>query len=139
MIHLFTHNDLDGLGCGILAKIAFGAEKIEVHYNSVARINSQVERYFESMKDEQKKEDFLLITDLSVNDSNSKKVDKLVKEGGKAQFIDHHKTALHLNEFDWALVKVRYDDGRLTSATSLFYDYLMEQNLLTPIKVLKNL
>ena len=44
LIHLYTHNDLDGLGCGILAKIAF-AEEIEVHYNSVARLNPQVERF----------------------------------------------------------------------------------------------
>ena len=129
MIHLFTHNDLDGLGCGILAKLTFG-EKVEVHYNSVARLNSQVERYFEVTKQNQQKEDFLLITDLTVNEANSKRIDQFVKEGGKAQFIDHHKTALHLNEFDWAKVVVSYDDGKLTSATSLFYDYLMStQNI----------
>ena len=124
MIHLYTHNDLDGLGCGILAKMAFG-EEVEVHYNSVARLNSQVERYFEITKKNQQKEDLLLITDLTVNEANSKRIDQFVKEGGKAKFIDHHKTALHLNEFDWATVVVSYDDGKLTSATSLFYDYLM--------------
>ena len=124
MIHLYTHNDLDGLGCGILAKIAFG-EEVEVHYNSVARLNSQVERYFEITKKNQQKEDLLLITDLTVNEANSKRIDQFVKEGGKAKFIDHHKTALHLNEFVWATVVVNYDDGKLTSATSLFYDYLM--------------
>ncbi len=123
MIHLYTHNDLDGLGCGILAKIAFG-EEVEVHYNSVARLNSQVERYFEITKPNQQKEDMLLITDLTVNDANCKRIDQFVKSGSKAQFIDHHKTALHLNEFDWAKVTVSYEDGRLTSATSLFYDYL---------------
>jgi uncharacterized protein len=123
LIHLYTHNDLDGLGCGILAKIAFG-EEVEVHYNSVARLNSQVERYFEITKPNQQKEDMLLITDLTVNDANSKRIDQFVKAGSKAQFIDHHKTALHLNKFDWAKVTVSYEDGRLTSATSLFYDYL---------------
>jgi uncharacterized protein len=131
LIHLYTHNDLDGLGSGILAKIAFG-DGVEIHYNSVARINSQVERYFETMKDNQIKEDLLLITDLSVNEANSKRIEKFVKEGGKAQFIDHHKTALHLNEFNWAMVKVKYDDGRMTSATSLFYDYLLQNNMITP-------
>ena len=44
LIDLYTHNDLDGLGCGILAKLAFG-EEIEVHYNSVACLNPQVERF----------------------------------------------------------------------------------------------
>lgn len=131
MIHLYTHNDLDGLGCGILAKIAF-SEKVEVHYNSVARINSQVERFFELTKQNQMKENTILITDLSVNEANSKRIEQFVQEGGKAQFIDHHKTALHLNEYSWAKVTVEYDDGRLTSATSLFYDFLLENHCLTP-------
>ena len=61
-----------------------------------------------------------------MNEANSKRIDKFVNAGGKAQFIDHHKTALHLNEYNWATVMVQYDDGRLTSATSLFYDYLLQ-------------
>ncbi|KAA9025741.1 DHH family phosphoesterase [Niallia endozanthoxylica] len=130
MIHLYTHNDLDGLGCGILAKIAFG-EEVEVHYNSVARINSQVERFFELTKSNQVNENTIWITDLSVNEANSKRIEQFVQEGGKAQFIDHHKTALHLNEYSWAKVTVEYDDGRLTSATSLFYDYLLENKWVT--------
>lgn len=130
MIHLYTHNDLDGLGCGILAKIAFG-EGVEVHYNSVARLNSQVERYFDMTKSNQLKEDTLFITDLTVNEANSKRIEQFVKEGGKAQFIDHHKTALHLNDYSWAKVTVEYEDGRLTSATSLFYDYLLNNQSIT--------
>ncbi len=136
MIHLFTHNDLDGLGCGILAKITFG-EGVEVHYNSVARFNSQVERYFEVTKKSQQKEDFLLMTDLTVNEANSRRIDEFVKEGGQAQFIDHHKTALHLNEFDWATVVVSYENGKLTSATSLFYDYLMTNQHLSSSPVVE--
>ena len=130
LIHLYTHNDLDGLGCGILAKLAFG-EEIEVHYNSVARLNPQVERFLEAAKHDNGKKDVLWITDLTVNEANSKKIDQFVKAGGKAQFLDHHKTALNLNEYSWARVLVAYDDGKLTSATSLFYDYLLENNSIT--------
>jgi len=125
LIHLYTHNDLDGLGCGILAKLAF-AEEIEVHYNSVARLNPQVERFLEGIKNNEDKNDVLWITDLTVNEANSKKINQFVKTGGKAQFLDHHKTALHLNDYSWAKVLVSYDDGKLTSATTLFYDYLLE-------------
>ncbi|WP_428908526.1 DHH family phosphoesterase [Niallia sp. Krafla_26] len=131
MIHLYTHNDLDGLGCGILAKLALG-EEVEVHYNSVARLNPQVERFLEWTKnDEDKKNDVLWITDLTVNEANSKKIEQFVKNGGKAQFLDHHKTALHLNQYSWAKVLVSYDDGKLTSATTLFYDYLLEQEFIS--------
>ncbi len=130
LIHLYTHNDLDGLGCGILAKLAFG-EEIEVHYNSVARLNPQVERFLENAKHGDGERDVLWITDLTVNEANSKKIDGFVKSGGKAQFLDHHKTGLHLNEYSWAKVVVSYDDGKLTSATTLFYDYLLENNWIT--------
>ncbi len=126
MIHLFTHNDLDGVGCGILAKLAF-KEKVKVHYNSVGSLNYQVADFMEEATPQHQ----IYITDLSVNEDNAKKLDYFVKQqGGKVQFIDHHKTAIHLNEFKWAAVTVKYEDGRLTSATSLFYEYLLEENLI---------
>ncbi|WP_204414231.1 DHH family phosphoesterase [Bacillus tianshenii] len=125
MIHLFTHNDLDGVGCGILAKIAF-QEKVEVHYNSVGSLNYQVANYLEHAIPN----NTIYITDLSVHEENAKKLDSLNKAGGKVQFIDHHKTALTLNDYDWAFVQVEYEDGRLTSATSLFYEYLQNHQLL---------
>lgn len=133
MNYLYTHNDLDGLGCGILAKIAFG-EKVEVYYNSVARLNTQVERFFEIIKQKGNQNANLWITDLTVNEANSKKIDQFILDGGNAQFIDHHKTALHLNQYDWAKVLVQYEDGRFTSATSLFYDYLLEKNYIQSTK-----
>ncbi|WP_417900263.1 oligoribonuclease [Bacillus haimaensis] len=125
MIHLFTHNDLDGVGCGILAKIAF-KEKVDVHYNSVGSLNYQVANYLEHAIPN----DTIYITDLSVHEENAKKLDSLNKAGGKIQFIDHHKTALFLNEYDWGFVQVEYEDGRLTSATSLFFEYLQKHQLL---------
>lgn len=127
MIHLFTHNDLDGVGCGILAKLAF-KEKVKVHYNSVGSLNYQVADFMEEATPRHQ----IYITDLSVNEENAKKLDYFVKQQeGSVQFIDHHKTALHLNEYDWASVTVEYEDGRLTSATSLFYEYLLEKGLIT--------
>jgi oligoribonuclease NrnB/cAMP/cGMP phosphodiesterase (DHH superfamily) len=127
LIHLFTHNDLDGVGCGILAKLAF-KEKVKVHYNSVGSLNYQVADFMEEATPQHQ----IYITDLSVNEDNAKKLDHFVKElGGKVQFIDHHKTAIHLNGYNWAAVTVEYEDGRLTSATSLFYDYLLEKELIT--------
>ncbi|KMJ59541.1 oligoribonuclease [Bacillus sp. LL01] len=127
MIHLFTHNDLDGVGCGILAKLAF-KEKVKVHYNSVGSLNYQVADFMEEATPQHQ----IYITDLSVNEENAQKLDYFVKQlGGKVQFIDHHKTALHLNEYDWAAVTVEYEDGRLTSATSLFYEHLLDNELIS--------
>ncbi|WP_243354951.1 DHH family phosphoesterase [Bacillus litorisediminis] len=131
MYKLFTHNDLDGVGCGIVAKIAFG-DQVDVRYNSVMGLDFQVERFLEKKKGKKQKEDFLIITDLSINEENTKALDEYVSEGGMARLIDHHKTALHFNDYSWGLVKVEYEDGRLTSATSLLYEYLVEHGLIQP-------
>lgn len=129
MYRLFTHNDLDGVACGILFKLAFG-ERADIRYNSVSGLNLQVERYFGRMNDRMKKEDFLFITDLSVNENIAEKINEFVLAGGKAKLIDHHKTALHFNDYTWGDVRVEDANGSLTSAASLVYKYLVsEQHL----------
>ncbi len=50
MYHLYSHNDLDGVGCGILAKVAFG-ERVEVRYNSVTGLDMQVGRFWNGQKE----------------------------------------------------------------------------------------
>ncbi|WP_332633394.1 DHH family phosphoesterase [Halalkalibacter flavus] len=125
MYRLYTHNDLDGVGCGILARLAFGSN-VDVRYNSVQGLDFQIERFLE--KD--RLDDVLLITDLSVHSDNEKKLDEFVKKGGSVTLLDHHKTALHFNEYSWGSVTVEYEDGRLAAATSLFYEFLVEQGFL---------
>ncbi|MGO4886848.1 DHH family phosphoesterase [Anaerobacillus sp. MEB173] len=125
MYRLYSHNDLDGVGCGIVAKLAFGDE-IDIRYNSVSGLDFQIERFLET----ENVTDTLFITDLSVNESNEKRLSEFAKKGGKVKLIDHHKTALHLNNHDWGAVQVEYSDGRLASATSLFYEYLEQHSLI---------
>ncbi|WP_281248913.1 DHH family phosphoesterase [Bacillus alkalicellulosilyticus] len=125
MYRLFSHNDLDGVGCGIVAKIAFG-ENVEIRYNSVSSLDYQVERFLEKGR----KEDSAFITDLSVHEKVEKRIDQHVQDGWNITLIDHHKTALHFNNHEWGHVKVEYEDGRLCSATSLFYEHLIEHSLL---------
>lgn len=127
MYLLYTHNDLDGVGCGVVARCAFGG-KVEIRYNSVEGLNLQVERFLEKSK----KKSFLFITDLSVNEANEHGLDEFVKSGGRVKLIDHHKTALHFNKYSWGSVQVEYENGKLASATSLFYEYLIQNGLLLP-------
>lgn len=127
MYKLLSHNDLDGIGCGIVAKMAFG-DDVKVRYNSVQILDREVEKFLESgdLATE------LIITDLSVNEENEKRLEEFRKAGGKAVLIDHHKTALHLNEYEWGRVQVEEEEGRLASATSLLYRYLIDEGLLEP-------
>lgn len=129
MYKLLSHNDLDGVSCGILAKIAFGSE-VKVRYNSVSGLDREVEWFLEN--DDQ--ETSLLITDLSVNEENEKRLESFYQDGGKVQLLDHHKTALHLNEHKWGHVVVENEKGKLTSATSLLYEYLVDKQLMKPTK-----
>lgn len=125
MYTLLTHNDLDGIGCGILAKLAFGND-VHVRYNSVSRLDKEVEKFLEKGERDQ----FLIITDLSVNEENEKKLEAYYQDGGKVQLLDHHKTALHFNDYDWGKVIVEQEDGKLASATSLLYEYLADNGYL---------
>ncbi|MGG0670575.1 oligoribonuclease [Lederbergia citrisecunda] len=127
MYKLLSHNDLDGVGCGILAKIAFG-KQVRVRYNSVSGLDREVEWFLEN----EDKETFLFITDLSVNEENENRIEAFYQDGGKIQLMDHHKTALHFNEYKWGHVVVEDDEGKLTSATSLFYEYLVTHQLIEP-------
>ncbi|MED3550813.1 oligoribonuclease [Cytobacillus praedii] len=127
MYKLLSHNDLDGVGCGILAKLAFGND-VKVRYNSISALNREVEWFLEN----DEKETFLMITDLSVNEENEKRLESFYQDKGKVQLIDHHKTSLSLNEYEWGHVVVEDEEGKLTSATSLLYDYLIKHQHLNP-------
>ena len=37
----------------------------------------------------------------------------IVQEGGKVQLIDHHKTALHFNDYSWGHVVVEDERGEI--------------------------
>lgn len=127
---LLSHNDLDGVGCGIVAKLAWG-EEAEVRYNSIGGLNFQVARFLKKPQKNTK----LFITDLSVNKENEEALEKYFQKNGKVELIDHHRSAEHFNKYKWADVTVQYEDGRLASATSLLYEELKSRGEIdaTPI------
>ena len=125
MYKLLSHTDLDGVGCGILAKLAF-QKNVKVRYNSISSLNREIEFFLE----QDHPDTFLFITDLSPNEENEQRLNDYFQDKGNIQLIDHHKTALHLNEYQWGYVLVEDEEGYLTSATSLFYDYLVAHEML---------
>ncbi|WP_165763917.1 DHH family phosphoesterase [Halalkalibacter urbisdiaboli] len=125
MYRLYTHNDLDGVSCGILGRLAFGRE-IDIRYNSVQGLDLQIARVLER----DLSEDELWITDLSVNKENEARLDAFYQNQGKITLLDHHKTALHFNDYKWGQITVEYEDGRLAAATSLYYEHLLERGFI---------
>lgn len=116
MIKLFTHTDLDGVSCEILGKIAF-EEDINVVRCNYGDINAKVEEFINGDEEYDK----LFITDISVNKEIA---DKLLSVSDKVILLDHHKTALWLNEYPYALVQVEDEAVGKMCGAYLFYEYL---------------
>ena len=116
MIKLFTHTDLDGVGCEILGKLVF-KENINIERCHYGNIDSEVEEFLKDVN----KYDKVFITDISVN---KEVADKLNNISDKVVLLDHHKTALWLNEYLYALVQVEDESVGKMCGTYLFYEYL---------------
>ena len=120
MIKLFTHTDLDGVGCEILGKLVF-KENIDIERCGYGNIDSKVEEFLTDIN----KYDKVFITDISVN---KKVADKLNNISDKVVLLDHHKTALWLNEYPYALVQVEDESIGKLCGTYLFYEYLKKNH-----------
>ena len=116
MIKLFTHIDLDGVGCAILAKLAFGKE-VNISYCNYDDINESVLDY---LNNNDNSLSYIYITDICVNED----IARLLDERGGVCLLDHHPTALELNKYAWCKVMVEDLNGVKTSGTKMFYHWL---------------
>lgn len=126
-IKLFTHTDLDGVGCHITFKAMFPYAKIDTDFCDYNNINDRVSEFI-TREDDISKYDFVYITDLSVNKEVADKINELYRQGIlNIALLDHHETALWLNDYDWALVKVKDKINKSsfekTSGTRMVLDY----------------
>lgn len=117
MLKLITHNDLDGVGCGIIASYILG-NGIDISYCS----NHQVDKVFSDTLSSGEYE-MIILTDVSINKENAEKV----KESDmNVLLLDHHPTALWLNEYPFAKVFIEDTDGTKTCGTQLFASFLYQ-------------
>ena len=116
MIKLFTHTDLDGVGCAILAKLASG-EEVDISYCNYDDINENVMNYLDHNDDSLS---YIYITDIRVNEE----VAELLDKRGGVVLLDHHPIALGLNKYPWCKVMVEDLNGVKTSGTKMFYHWL---------------
>ena len=121
LIKLFTHTDLDGVGCAILAKLAFGDNVSITYCNNSNALEDEL------LTNDLSSYDYVFITDLSFTQQC------MLYENlslSKFMLIDHHKTAEWLNDYDFATVRVKYKN-KLTCGTELFYNYLVKHDLIS--------
>jgi len=121
-IKLFTHTDLDGVGCAILGRYMF-KESIDIEYCDYGNVNDKINTFLDS--GDYKNYIQIFITDLSVNEEVANKLHSIHE---KVKLLDHHKTALWLNKYDWVLVEEIDDELNLkTSGTYMFYKYTCKE------------
>ena len=120
MIKLFTHTDLDGISCEILGRLAF-REDISIDRCNYGNVDSKVEKFLKDAN----KYDKIFITDISVN---KEVADELNNISNKVVLLDHHKTALWLNDYPYALVQVEDESVGKLCGTYLFYEHLKKNH-----------
>lgn len=120
---LFTHTDLDGIGCSVLAKLAFGAENVAVDYCDYDNINTKVEAYFDSGIT-----DDCHITDIRIDESLADRIDT---SNRNYLLFDHHPQALDLDKFCWCNVGLEDEQTHeQTSGTEIYYRWLIDNQYL---------
>lgn len=125
MIKLFTHVDLDGVGCAVLAKLAF-ADEIEIEYCNYDEIDKKVEEYVDYSWDQQ-----CHITDISISNELANKITENMIFGERFYLFDHHPTALELNKYHWCNVRVENNFTHIkTSGTEMYYEWLVSKKYL---------
>ena len=125
-IKLFTHTDLDGIGCAVLAYLAFGAENVDVEYCDYKDVDDKVAKFIDQEMFDPKY-DKVFITDISISKELAYETHHTASSIDIMLF-DHHATAEHLNKYIWATVRVTSPStGIKTSGTKLFYQHLLLQ------------
>lgn len=80
MTYLFTHNDLDGVGCAVIARLAFPTD-LSIKYCSYKSINDDINAFLDTAPEDAQ----ILITDISVNEETASRLD-----GYNVRMYDHH-------------------------------------------------
>lgn len=85
----------------------------------------EVKEVDETVKENLDKYDKIYILDLNVSDEMAEIINQNETFKNKIIILDHHASTLHLNKYDFITV-ISESKDRKESATSLFYDYLIE-------------
>lgn len=119
---LLMHDDLDGIGVKIVGKSIFEEYKdVNVDYisSSLDTIDGKLQQAIKSGKYR-----VIIMADASPNDESVELINKYIEDGHEFVLLDHHKTALHLNKYPWATIKVE-TNGKKHCGTELLNEYFL--------------
>lgn len=134
---LFTHSeDIDGIGCAILAKQTFAdcmvipTKTFNVNKNVGEAIKSGLINEF----------DKIFVTDICIKEPLLSEINSNPNLKGKIVVIDHHKSEITEGNDKYDFVSITLEkDGRKESGTSLFYQFLVDNYGLISSPILEQL
>lgn len=120
-IKLFSHADLDGYGCKLLMNLlqntCIDTSYLDGSYESLMNIRDYI------LNKEYKEYDMTFVTDLVVNEEIIKAINSVNDLNIKV--LDHHRTSLWMNKYDWATIKVD-GDSEPTCGTELVFELIKD-------------
>jgi len=106
-VHVKTHNDLDAVGSVIVLRCAgkiAGITVSSVSYHTYTGIDDAIKNHLKSKH--VGKDDLLLITDICPSNDILDLLDAAHQKGVNIRLLDHHKTKVAANKYDWATVDI---------------------------------
>ncbi|KDR95262.1 Oligoribonuclease NrnB or cAMP/cGMP phosphodiesterase, DHH superfamily [Peptoclostridium litorale DSM 5388] len=122
-IKLFTHTDLDGVGCSILLKRYYGKENIDCEFCEYDGFEHNINKFIDSGR--YASYEYVYICDMSFGEDTAKRIDSLEALKRKLCLIDHHQTAIYLDKYEWATVEEYKKDSSRHCAMSLLYEHII--------------
>lgn len=85
MTYLFTHDDLDGVGCAVVAHLAFPTDLV-ITYCSYKTVNQEINEFLDTAPSDAQ----ILISDISVDEKTASRLDAF-----NVRMYDHHPIKVH--------------------------------------------
>ncbi len=127
---LFTHkSDIDGMGNAVLAKLAFS--DVDYVLCETFNLQNEISRFYDDGTIYNY--DMIFVTDLWLEEPMLTRVATDEQLANRFFVFDHHKSALegNFNKYPFTTIRISNEKG-LCSGTSLFYEYLISNNLIDP-------
>ena len=106
---LLTHTDLDGIGCAVIYRTATGRDDYRLVENGA--VDAAVSEALAVARD-------VVLTDHAITEAMVPAVEAFIAAGGSFALLDHHKSALALDRYEWARVDLSH------SAAWLLWEHL---------------
>lgn len=132
---VFSHgSDIDGMGSIIISKLFF--KEIDFYYSEINNLDEQILNEINNKNIY--KYDYIFVTDLTPKNETLDIIQNDKELINKFRVIDHHRTNYNrASSYPFVHITIEDEEGP-TSATNLFYKYLIKKGLIKEKEIVKD-